>query len=231
MHDGHEEGRGPDPARRRDVVGWLEAVERLREDRLWATVVAVGAAVLLLGGYLGYRQLAPPVGPPVEELLPRVRLTPTSASTTIPPPLVVHVVGAVRQPGVRELPPGSRILDAVSVAGGPTEDADLARLNLAAPVADGAQIRVPLLGEEPSGPLIVEPVPPEPAIGTGAPVDLNAASAAELESLPGIGPATAAAVIAWRDANGTFTSVEQLLEVRGIGPGKLDAIRPLVTVR
>lgn len=231
MHDGHEEGRGPDPGRRHDVGGWLEAVERLRDDRMWATVVAVGGAVLLLGGYLGYRQLAPPVGPPVEDLLPRVQLTPTSASTTIPPALVVHVVGAVREPGVRELPGGARILDAVSAAGGPTEDADLARLNLAAPVADGAQIRVPVLGEEPTGPLIVEPVPAETAVGAGEPVDLNAASAAQLESLPGVGPATAAAVIAWRDANGPFTSVEQLLEVRGIGPAKFEALRPLVTVR
>lgn len=150
-------------------------------------------------------------------------------------PLVVHVVGEVVAPGLVDLPPGSRIDDAVAAAGGGTDSADLERLNLAAPVGDGMQIRVPAAGEEVGGPLVVEPGPPAPGAAPpppspSGPVNLNTAGAAELESLPGIGPATAAAIIAWRTDNGGFLSVDDLTQVPGIGPVKLAALGDLVTV-
>lgn len=154
-----------------------------------------------------------------------------------PAVLVVHVAGAVAAPGVHRLEPGARVVDAVAAAGGLRPDADDARVNLAAPVADGERVYVPRQGED---------APPEPvspsgssgsagsseasAAGAGAPVDLNRATAAELEALPGVGPATAAAILEHRTRIGAFTSVEQLIEVRGIGPAKLEQLRPLVRV-
>jgi competence protein ComEA len=148
--------------------------------------------------------------------------------------LVVHVVGAVVRPGVVQVPAGSRVLDAVAAAGGVRLDADTARMNLAARLTDGQRVAVPVIGEPPpvaSG---------DPSGGAGgavaagpgpaAPLDVNLATEAELDVLPGVGPATAAAIVAHRSAHGRFRSVDALGEVRGIGPAKLEALRPLVTV-
>ncbi|MGO1977073.1 ComEA family DNA-binding protein [Brachybacterium tyrofermentans] len=150
--------------------------------------------------------------------------------------VVVHVSGAVKSPGVVRLPPGSRVEDALQAAGGTTEEADLAAINLARPVADGEQIHVPVPGEE---------APPVPAAGgagdgsgggegtgadagegaDGGTIDLNTASAAQLEELPGVGPAIAQRILEHREKNGPFTSVDGLLEVSGIGPATLEKIR------
>ncbi|HEX6236003.1 MAG TPA: helix-hairpin-helix domain-containing protein [Acidimicrobiales bacterium] len=148
-----------------------------------------------------------------------------------PDRVVVHVAGAVASPGVQRLPAGARVVDAVEAAGGPTAEADLDRLNLAAPLADGQQVYVVRVGEEP-------PAPPGgigaggagAGGGTAALVDVNTAASEQLETLPGVGPATAAAIIAHRQEHGPFTSVEQLIEVRGIGEVKLAELRDLVTV-
>ncbi len=149
--------------------------------------------------------------------------------------VVVHVVGAVASPGVQRLPLGSRVVDAVDAAGGAGPDADLGRINLAAALTDGQQVYVLRHGEP-------APAPPAGAAGgadgPGAPgaaaataaIDINTASATQLEELPGVGPATAAAIIAHREQNGPFTSVDDLLDVRGIGEAKLDALRDLATV-
>lgn len=149
--------------------------------------------------------------------------------------VVVHVVGAVVAPGVQRLPLGSRVVDAVDAAGGAGPDADLGRINLAAALADGQQVYVLRLGEP-------APAPPAGAVGgsdgsgaTGAAagagaIDINTASATQLEELPGIGPTTAAAIIAHREQNGPFASVDDLLDVRGIGEAKLDALRDLAIV-
>lgn len=148
--------------------------------------------------------------------------------------VVVHVSGSVQSPGVVHLPPGSRVEDALQAAGGTTEEADLAAINLARPVADGEQIHVPVPGEE---------APPVPAAGgaeagggegtgsgagekvDGGMIDLNTASAAELEELPGVGPSIAQRILEHREKNGPFTSVDSLLEVSGIGPATLEKIR------
>ncbi len=171
----------------------------------------------------------------------------TGATTTVVEPLttttggmvVVHVAGAVMRPGVVTLPAGSRAVDAVDAAGGLAPGADPDRVNLAAPLVDGARLVVPLVGQPVPAEVAAEPrssiggpgggaAPSGTSASSGAPVDLNTADAAMLDSLPGVGPATAAAIIAHRDERGRFESVDELLDVRGIGEAKLDALRDLV---
>ncbi len=138
--------------------------------------------------------------------------------------VVLHVLGAVAEPGIVELPLGARVVDAIAAAGGPAADADLAGVNLARVVADGEQLRVPRVGEVPTA---------GPATGGVAPdgrVNLNTADAAALETLPGVGPAIAARIIAWRDENGPFRSVDELTAVSGIGERTLDGLRDQATV-
>ncbi len=145
-----------------------------------------------------------------------------------PDAVVVHVAGAVAQPGVYRLVGDARVADALDAAGGPSADADLDALNLAARLADAERVYVPRRGETPP------PVAGGSAGGGGAAapsvVDLNTATAAQLEDLPGVGPATAEAIVAYRNEKGRFRTVDELLEVRGIGPSKLAAIRPKVRV-
>ena len=169
------------------------------------------------------------------------------APTTSSPPeeVVVHVVGAVLAPGVVRIAAGSRVVDAVAAAGGLAPGADTQRVNLAAPVVDGSRIVVPAVGVEvpaevPTSAVSAAGGPGGTAGGGTAgggvaavagPVELNTATAEQLDALPGVGPATAEAILAYREANGPFTSVEQLLDVRGIGEAKLESLRDLVVVR
>jgi competence protein ComEA len=154
-----------------------------------------------------------------------------AAATTIAV-LVVHVAGQVARPGVYQLPAGARVDDAVAAAGGALATADLDVVNLAAHVADGDRVFVPAVGETVPG--VVGPsgasTGSASGSGTGAagPVDLNAATAEQLDALPGIGPATAAAIVEHRERVGPFVTVDDLLDVPGIGPAKLDALRGLV---
>jgi competence protein ComEA len=162
---------------------------------------------------------------------------PSSISTTGPPNgfVVVQAAGAVARPGVYRLATGARVTDLVAEAGGATPDADLDALALALKLTDGQRVYVPRRGEPPG---------PAPAAGSGAagdpaaasggpsperPIDLNVATAAELERLPGVGPATASAIVAHRERNGAFASVDELLDIPGIGPSKLEQVRALVT--
>lgn len=183
--------------------------------------LASAGAALVAAALVAWFLLRQPPGPPAEASMAPVATT----STTAAPTVLAHAAGAVRAPGVYELPTGARVADLLAAAGGATPDADLDRVNLAAPVADGSQVYVPRPGE------------PVPATGGGGgtstpsgPLDLNTATLEQLEELPGIGPSTAQAILAERDRRGRFASVEELLDVRGIGPAKLDAIRDLVTV-
>ena len=138
--------------------------------------------------------------------------------------VVLHVHGAVGEPGIVELPLGSRVVDAIAAARGPTDDADLGAVNLARVVADGEQLYVPRVGE----------APPASSGGTGPDaqgrININTADAAALETLAGVGPALAARIIAWREQNGPFRSVDELTAVSGIGPKTLDGMRDQVTV-
>jgi len=130
-------------------------------------------------------------------------------------PLLVHVLGAVAAPGLVELAPGARVVDAVAAAGGFTPEADPAAVNLARPVVDGEQLVVLAVGQAPP-PAAGAGGGSGPAAGDGK-VHLNTADVAALDTLPRIGPALAQRIIDWREANGPFTSVDQLLEVAGIG--------------
>ena len=135
------------------------------------------------------------------------------------------------RPGVYRLDDGARVADLVAEAGGPTPEAHLDAVALASKLVDGQRVYVPRVGEVVpaavgSDPAAVGPPAPSPA----SPLDLNTATAEQLDQLPSVGPATAAAIVAHRDRNGPFRSVEALLEVRGIGPVRLDELRPLVRV-
>jgi competence protein ComEA len=145
--------------------------------------------------------------------------------TSSPSLLIVDVAGAVRTPGVYEFAEGERVVDAIERAGGPRPKADLSLLNLAAPLVDGTQILVPKIGPAVTG------VPGETAPGsaTGL-IKINTASATELETLSGIGEVLAATIVEYRTQNGPFASVDDLLDVSGIGPATLEEIRDQVTV-
>lgn len=157
------------------------------------------------------------------------------ATQSAGPDVVVHVTGQVVEPGVVELPAGSRVVDAVRAAGGLTDEADRSSLNLARALVDGEQVWVGRPGDEPPAGWS----PPATAGGAGAgtaegagrpPLDLNAAGQADLEELPGVGPVTAGHILAWRDEHGRFSRVDELLEVSGIGERTLAQLQPLVTV-
>jgi competence protein ComEA len=138
------------------------------------------------------------------------------------PQVVVDVVGAVRRAGLYRLPQGSRIADAVARAGGATRKADLALVNLAAPVADGTQIVVPVRAPPAAGGGSASS--PAPA----GPVHLNAATLEDLDALPGVGPVTAQKILDYRKRHGAFASVDELDAIPGIGPKRLDQLRDLV---
>ena len=155
----------------------------------------------------------------------------TGPSSTAPG-VVVHVVGQVRRPGLVVLAAGARVGDALAKAGGALKGADLTALNLARPLVDGEQVRVPKPGEAPP------PAPPGPSGspggggtgGTSGPVNLNTASAAALEELPGVGPVLAQRIVDWRTEHGRFTSVDELGEVSGIGEKMFAQLQDKVTV-
>jgi len=174
----------------------------------------VSAALLLVALVLAGRLLLH-AGTP--RAAPRPVLLPTAA----PAPLVVDVVGAVRRPGLLRLAKGSRIADAVARAGGATGRADLAQVNLAAPLADGEQVVVPVRGD-------TGPAEASPGTSPAGPVHLSTATAEQLDALPGIGPVTAQKIVDYRTQHGTFSSVDELDAIPGIGPAKIDQLRGLV---
>ena len=181
-------------------------------------------------------------GPSRSEMAPDGAVPAAGGEPVDVPPaeLYVHVAGAVSAPGLYVLVPGARVADAVTAAGGFAADADGDRINLAAELDDGQQVYVPRHGE-PDRPALAGggqgPGAGAGGAGTGgpvatpeAPVDVNSASVEQLEALPGIGPSIAAAIVRHRDEHGPFRTVDDLADVAGIGPAKLEAIRELVTV-
>jgi competence protein ComEA len=248
------------------VLSHLDSKQRL-------AYVAIAALLLFGLSYVGAAQLHRPA-PIVFEGTKGggSAVSPSNSNTVDPPPaeVVVHVVGAVKNPGVVHLPNGARAVDAIDKAGGSLTNADLEQLNLAAKVQDGTQLYVPRKGQAPSppprrssvtgqiSPLQVD-VPdrievappyravravPDAPVGSTSPlgrsgsrakkeaptgtVSLNSATLEELETLPGVGPATAQKILDFRTSNGGFKTVDDLLSVKGIGPKKLEKIRPYV---
>jgi len=161
---------------------------------------------------------------PVDEIVVDEGL---STATPQAADVYVHVSGAVVAPGLYVLPADARVVDAVAAAGGFAPDADTAAVNLARTIDDGEQLHVARIGE--SGAPATGPAASAETPGDGL-VDLNTADVQELETLPRIGPAMAERIIAWRDENGGFTSVEDLLAVPGIGDKMLESLRDLVRV-
>lgn len=194
---------------------------------LVAAAVGVLVAALSPGGATRVLDAAPAApdasGPPATE--------DSDTQATGPPVVLVHLLGAVERPGLYELRAGDRAVDAVAAAGGLTADADPAALNLARPLVDGEQIIVPRLGEAaPSGSADGSSGGGAAPSDGGGLVNLNTADAAALDTLPGVGPATAQRILDWREQNGRFTAVDDLLSVSGIGPKTFAEIEPLVTV-
>jgi competence protein ComEA len=200
-----------------------DLVGRRRDVRLVAVlVVSVGLVALVLW----MRGAPATVAPPATSGAPFAPVAGT------PPPsegIVVHVGGAVRRPGIFELKPGDRVADALELAVA-RPGADLDALNLAEPVVDGAKIDVPRRGEVADSTQGGEPTASSSTETTATMVNVNTADETLLDTIPEIGPATAQAIIEYRTQIGSFTSVEQLLEVSGIGPATLEAMRPFVTV-
>lgn len=232
--------------------GWLARV-RADPGRAGAVGLAVVAALaVLITVFTMMRDRPAPVMsaklPPVEKTSTASPRSSTSPATGQPPgpdrPVVVSVVGLVRTPGLVTLAPGARIADALQAAGGPVNGADTVGLNMARPLGDGEQIVVGLapvagqptsLGSSVAAGSTPTSKPPTPGSGpvkpkAGGVVDLNTATVQELDALPGVGPVTAAAIVAWRQTNGKFTSVDQLADVDGIGPARLEKLRALVRV-
>lgn len=230
--------------------GWLTRV-RADPGRAGAVALAVLAALaVLVTIFTVLRDRPAPVMsaklPPVEKAStasPRPSAAPGAGQPSGPDrPVVVSVVGLVHAPGLITLAPGARIADALQAAGGAVDGADTIGLNMARPLGDGEQIVVglaPVAGRRTAlgSSVAAGPVPSSKTPGSGSAkpkpggvVDLNSATVEQLDALPGVGPVTAAAIVAWRQANGKFTSVDQLGDVDGIGPARLEKLRALVRV-
>ncbi|MEO6792590.1 MAG: ComEA family DNA-binding protein [Mycobacterium sp.] len=229
--------------------GWLSKV-RADPGRAGAIALAVIAVLAVL--ITVFTVLRDQPAPVLSAKLPPVEMVSTASPRTDVPaadpaapdagPVVISVVGLVHKPGLATLAPGSRIADALTAAGGALDGADTIGLNLARPVVDGEQIVVglaplpgqPVLGSSvgagssaPEAPRTsVAPATPKP----GEKVNLNTATVEQLDALPGVGPVTAAAIVAWRTAHGRFAHVDQLGDVDGIGPARLEKLRALVRV-
>ena len=145
------------------------------------------------------------------------------------PRIVVHVTGAVARPGLYRLKEGSRVADAVARAGGATEKADTAAVNLAAPLADGIQVLMPSRVAGGAGAAAAAGGSGAGGAGSGVPISLSSATIAELDTLPGVGPVTAQKIVDHRAAHGAFSSVDDLDAIPGIGPARLGQLRGLVT--
>lgn len=231
--------RIPDPGRPSFDDGWLHRLSdwwRAHRDDPSLRVVVI-AAVALAAGVFFYRAGTSGAPGAATRAVPRGAsqsgetgaASYNSTSTTLER-VLVHVAGAVVRPGVYELPPGARVADAVETAGGPLAEADLDRLNLASKVADGQRVGVPRRGEplDDAGAMASDSGAQD---GTGGGlVNLNTASLAQLETLPGVGPATAAKIVSYRQERGGFKSVRDLLNIRGIGEARFTELRDRVTV-
>lgn len=220
-----------------------------------ALLVAAGLAVLALAGFLAPHRSEPSLitdgasttatVPPQLVLAGAPASPETSVGTAQPAPtrVVVYVCGSVKHPGIYEMAPGSRVADSIDRAGGALADADLEQLNLAEPLADAMKVDVPRKGEHPVFASTLDAAPSSPGaspshrrrggrsshkLQPGQTLDINTASETELTQLPGVGPSLAARILEYRTANGPFQSIDDLQNVSGIGPSKLDKMAPYV---
>jgi competence protein ComEA len=239
-----ERRREREPAFARLTERFGDRLSDWRHDARFGIVVLIGIALVAgviwyrigIGGASAGESGAAPAA--VSTTAPSTTLVDATATATDtkgqPATIAVHVAGAVNHPGVVELRSGARVIDAVEAVGGALADGDLDRLNLAAKVTDGQRVYVAKVGQsdpgavgEPSGAATGDP---SASATTGGKVNLNTATQAQLEELPGIGPTYAQAIIAERQRKGGFTSVNDLRSVRGIGDKRFAELAPLVTV-
>ena len=198
-------------------------------------VALLALAALVGGGFIWVRATPRVAGTatgqdtaaPPDQTLPRAAPD-TSATASASDQVAVHVAGRVRRPGLVRLPAGSRVHDAIRAAGGVTSGADLNAVNLARKLTDGEQIRVPA-PDDPPPPPDAATTPGGPNTTPSAPLDLNTATLEQLDTLPGVGEVTANRIITYRTAH-PFTTVDELLEVPGIGQRRFDQLKDLVTV-
>ena len=189
-----------------------------------AAVVVLGAVI---AGFGVWRSR--PVAEPVPAALATVATVADASTSAATEELVVSVAGLVARPGLVRLPPGARVADAVTAAGGPLPGTDLTGFNLARRLTDGEHVVVgpvaPAAGAAPAG----SAGSGAPPAGSGAKIDLNIATLADLDTLPGVGPVTAQRILDWRSQHGRFTSVDQLREIEGIGETRFARLKDLVT--
>lgn len=196
------------------MEGWSERTKGI----LFFILIA-----LTIAGVVVFQVLRPE---PLPMILESPTPPPLPSATPTPRPLRVYVSGAVHNPDVYTLPPDSIVKDAIVAAGGATDQADLDRINLASPLADGQHIYVPHRGEE--NPPVQSPSKQPSAEGK---VNINTAGQAELEMLPGIGPGLAKRIVDYRQAHGPFARIEEIMNVSGIGPALFEKIRDLITTQ
>ncbi len=189
---------------------------------VWA---AVGLVILLIGANYLRGQISSTAREENAPVTAELKETRTTASR-----LKVHVIGAVAKPGLYEVDAGSRVADALEKAGGATPNADLDKVNLAAKITDGQQLAVPEKGAGGAASSGGQSAGAPTAAGANQPINLNTASLDDLNLLDGIGPKTAQKIIDYREANGGFKSIEELMEVPGIGPAKFEQLKGKVVV-
>jgi competence protein ComEA len=211
-----------------DIVlsrGWRDQLDDLVPRRQQVVVIALIAAVAVGGSLFWSMRSAPPkIAPPAQSSSVATSGPSASAASAEPSEgILVHVAGAVRKPGLYEFPTGARVADAIASAGGPKPGADLDALNLAELLTDGSKLLIARRGAE-AAPITTVSGSPSPGL-----VNINTADQVALETIPGIGPVTAAAILDQRARLGSFESFEQLLEVDGIGPATLESIRSYIT--
>ena len=200
---------------------WRERIEGLLGRRRETWVVAGIALALVVVSLAVWSR-----GTPAAAVAPPSTIAPVTPGASISPAgsvIYVHVAGAVRRPGLYELSAGVRAADAIEAAGGARRQADLDAINLAEVLTDGMKLEVPERGE-------VAVSTPAPGSTGSSLVDLNTADQTLLETIPGIGPVTATAILQHRDEIGSFETIEQLLDVDGIGPATLESLRPYLTI-
>lgn len=191
-------------------------------SRRGALLVLGGALAIVTGFALWNRpQVPPPESRPSSEVV----VVPASGVATAPETVTVHVSGAVAAPGLVVLPDGSRVADAIAGVGGALPGSELRMVNLAAPVADGMHLDIPWAGDRPVG-----RAPHTSGAEAGYPVDLNRADHEDLTGIPGVGEVLALRIVAHREAHGPFMTMEDLLDVPGIGEGRLAGMRDYVEV-
>lgn len=213
----------------RGVAAWLDA----SSAEVAGLVVLVTGAVAVVG-VLWWTGRPQPVTPSPPVLTGSSSPSPGATATATPEHTTVHVAGAVLRPGLVEVAAGGRVADAIAAAGGLLLDADPSALNLAREVVDGERLDVPRTGDAvtatPADPGGAVSSAPGGAVRADGTLDLNRATATELEELPGVGPVLAGRILDWREASGPFTEVGQLREVAGIGEKTFQSLAPLVAV-